>query len=220
MRCRAGNEGRVIAFEPHPELFSELRYNVAVLPAADSVAPADLHNLALSDVAGEAQLDVGPAWSVNRGTPKLISATGADSGQIVSVKTAVLDQILDERTSIGVCKMDVEGHELRVLKGARRLLEAKRARDIIFEDFGTYPSPVHQFLLERGFSVFSLHTRLWKPRLAPADQRVCFQPIVDGENYLATLDPERAAKRFAAPGWQALRRARNDRHPAVPGERS
>jgi FkbM family methyltransferase len=206
MRTRAGKDGRVIAFEPHPELFSELRHNVEVLQTADAAAPADLHNLALSDVAGEALLDVGPSWSINRGTPKLTQATGDGSGRIVSVKTGVLDEIFDDRTAIGVCKMDVEGHELRVLKGARRLLEARRVRDLIFEDFGGYPSPVHQFLLDRGFTIFSLHTRLWRPRLAPASQRVRFQPIVDGENYLATLDPARAAQRFAMPGWRALAR--------------
>ncbi len=204
MRCRAGKDGRVIAFEPHPELFSELRHNISLLQPADSVAPADLHNLALSDVAGEALLEVGPAWSSNRGTPKLVAATGNGSGGTVSVKTGVLDQILDGRTAIGVCKMDVEGHELRALQGANRLLAARRVRDLIFEDFGTYPSPVHQFLLDRGFRIFSLHTRLWKPQLAPALQRVRFRPVVDGQNYLATLDPARAARRFATPGWRAL----------------
>ena len=206
MRCRAGKDGRVIAFEPHPELFSELQHNMNVLQAADSAAPADLHNLALSDVGGEALLDVGPAWSINRGTPKLISATGDGSGGIVPVKTGVLDQIFSDPTAIGVCKMDVEGHELRVLQGASRLLAARRLRDLIFEDFGTYPSPVHQFLLDRGFSIFSLHTRLWKPHLAPALQRVPFRPVVDGQNYLATLDPARATRRFAMPGWRALGR--------------
>jgi FkbM family methyltransferase len=211
MRYRAGKAGRVIAFEPHPELFSELRHNIEVLQAADAAAPATLHNLALSDVAGEALLDVGPSWSANQGGSKLISAAAGGSDRVVRVKTAVLDQMFDDRTTIGVCKMDVEGHELRVLKGAAWLLEARRVRDIIFEDFGTYPSPVHQLLLDRGFTVFSLHTRLWKPRLAPAGQRVPFQPLVDGENYLATLDPARAAQRFAAPGWRTLGKAKGSR---------
>jgi FkbM family methyltransferase len=209
MRYQAGKDGRVIAFEPHPELFSELRHNIEVLQASDTAAPADLHNLALSDAAGEAFLDVGPAWYMNRGTPKLISTTGDGSGGLVSVKTGMLDKVLKDGTAIGVCKMDVEGHELRVLKGASRLLEEGRVRDIILEDFGTYPSPVHQLLLDRGFTIFSLHTQLWKPRLAPALQRVRFTPVVDGQNYLATRDPARAARRFATLGWRALARIKS-----------
>ena len=209
MRYQAGKGGRVIAFEPHPELFSELRHNIEVLQSADSAAPVDLHNFALSDAAGVSFLEVGPAWSFNRGTPKLVATDGDGSGRTVSVKTAMLDQVMDDQTAIGVCKMDVEGHELRVLKGAHRLLENRRVRDIILEDFGTYPSPVHQFLLDRGFTIFSLHTQLWKPRLAPALQRVRFTPVVDGQNYLATLDPARAARRFANPGWRALARIKS-----------
>lgn len=205
MRCRAGKTGRVVAFEPHPELFSELRRNIEVLQATHAAAPANLNNLALSDVAGEALLDVGSDWSINQGVSKLISVGASASNRVVRVKTVVLDQMFDDRTAIGVCKMDVEGHELSVLKGATRLLEARRVRDLIFEDFGAYPSPVHQLLLDSGFTIFSLHTRLWKPRLAPALQRVSFQPLVDGDNYLATLDPVRAARRFEAPGWRALR---------------
>jgi FkbM family methyltransferase len=216
MRYQAGKDGRVFAFEPHPDLFSELQHNIEIPQAAKLVAPADLRNLALSDVAGEASLDVGPCWSVNRGTPRLISATGNGSGRIVSVKTGVLDQIFDDRTTIGVCKIDIEGHELQALRGANRLLQDRRVRDIIFEDFGAYPSPVHQLLLDRGFTIFSLHTRLWRPRLAPASQRLRFRSIVDGENYVATLDPARAATRFAMPGWRALRKIKCD--PKLPGK--
>ena len=205
MRYRAGKGGRVLAFEPHPELFSELRHNVEVIQATGAVAPAELHNLALSDVAGEALLAEGPAWSENRGVSRLIAERNG-SDRVVGVKTVMLDQIVDDRTTIGVCKMDVEGHELQVLKGAVRLLKARRVRDLIFEDLGVYPGPVHQLLLDSGFTVFSLHTRWWRPRLAPALERVPFRPGVDGQNYLATLDPARAVRRFARPGWKALGR--------------
>lgn len=206
MRYRAGKQGKVIAFEPHPELFSELRHNIEFLQATDAAAPVDLRNLALSNVAGEALLDVGPSWSINRGMSKLISSVENTSNHLVGVKTVALDAVFDDRTAIGVCKMDVEGHELRVLGGTTRLLDARRIRDLVFEDLDSYPSPVHELLLNCGFTIFSLHTRLWKPLLAPAQHRVSFEPLVDGQNFLATLDPARAVRRFAMPGWQSLRR--------------
>jgi FkbM family methyltransferase len=214
MCCRAGKGGRVIAFEPHPELFSELRHNVTVLQSNDTAAPAELHNAALSDVAGEALLDVGPAWTFNRGVSKLTSAHSNSANPKVEVTTKVLDQVLGDVPGVAVCKIDVEGHEMSVLKGATRLLRSRRVRDIIFEDLGAYPSQVHQLLVDYGFTVFSLHTRLLKPRLAPAQQRVPFQPEIDGPNYLATLDPDRAISRFAAPGWRALRRIKSYRESA------
>src|SRR5207302_1589966 len=129
MRHRVGSKGRVIAFEPHPDLFSELQYNVEVLETTGVAAPVDLHNLAVSDRAGEALLDAGLSWSVNRGMSKLVAAAANDSHRMLAVRTATLDQMLDGCGTIGVCKIDVEGHELNVLKGATRLLEGRRLRD-------------------------------------------------------------------------------------------
>ena len=206
MRHRAGKAGRVIAFEPHPQLFAELQHNVTALQPTHGAAPAELHNFALSDVAGESLLDVGPAWAFNRGVSRLTSDHSSSPNPKVKVVTRMLDQVLQDTPAIGVCKMDVEGHELSVLKGASRLLQSRRVRDIIFEDLEAYPSPVQQLLQDAGFTLFSLHTRLLKPRLAPADRRVPFRLDVDGPNYLATLDPERAVRRFSSFGWQALRK--------------
>lgn len=206
MRHRAGAAGRVIAFEPHPQLFAELQHNVTALQPSRGAAPVDLHNFALSDVAGESLLDVGPAWAFNRGVSRLTSDPASSSNPKVKVVTKVLDRMLEGTPAVGVCKMDVEGHELSVLKGASRLLQSRRVRDIIFEDLDAYPSKVHRLLQEAGFTLFSLHTALLKPRLAPAEQRLPFRLDLDGPNYLATLDPERAARRFSSFGWQALRK--------------
>ena len=49
MRHKSGVRGNVIAFEPHPEIFSELRHNVQTLGSPHGLAPVTLHNLALSD---------------------------------------------------------------------------------------------------------------------------------------------------------------------------
>ena len=204
MRCRSGRNGRVIAFEPHPELFAALRHNTELLQPGCAMAPTEIHNLAASDVSGEARLDTGPNWSLNQGVPRLVSSEQSASGPIVRVKATRLDDVLSNGIEIGVCKMDVDGHELSVLKGATQILKARHIRDLIFEDFGTYPSPVHQFLIDHGFTLFSLHTRLWKPLLVPASSRAAFRPNVDGENYLATLNPERANARFKKVGWFAL----------------
>ena len=125
---------------------------------------------------------------------------------MLEVATARLDDVVQATNPIGVCKIDVEGHELNVLKGAARLLSERRMRDIIFEDFGQYPSAVHQLLLDSGFSIFSIHSGLLGLRLVPGVQRAAFKKVRDGQNFLATLEPKRALQRFEAIGWKSLRR--------------
>jgi FkbM family methyltransferase len=205
MRLKAGRGGRVVSFEPHPELFAELKYNIETLPAPADSALVELHNLALSDAAGEASLDVGTAWSSNRGTGKVASAGAKGAAGLIAIQLAVLDQILDRETRVGVCKIDVEGHELQVLKGAAGLLAKRRFRDIIFEDYAAYPSPVHELLLDQGFTLFSLHRKLWRPRLTPASPQTTFNERKEGRDYLATLNPARATQRFKSAGWRSLR---------------
>lgn len=227
MRRCAGPRGKVIAIEPHPELFAELQQTVREPQHPASLAPVELHQVALSDREGEAVLDVGPSWHENRGLSKIVSdstsfataAVQASPGRALRVRTTTLDLLLDaarEASStgaqsssaarVGVCKIDVEGHELQVFRGAARLLDQQRMRDVIFEDFGEFPSPVHRMFLERGFTLFSLHSSLLRPILSPVLQERPRFSQNDGENYLATLDPQRAIERFAPGGWRVLRK--------------
>lgn len=202
MQHRAGSHGKVIAFEPHPELFAELTHNLRVLPAASRLAPTELHNLALSDAEGEVALDVGTAWASNRGMCRIDPE--AHGPGILRVKRTTLDSMVPSEAQIQVCKIDVEGHELNVLKGASRLLQQRQIRDLVFEDLQSYPSPVHKLLLDFGFTLFALHTRLLKPFLErPEKSRRPFLAR-DGANYLATLEPQRTLERFQGFGWQTL----------------
>jgi hypothetical protein len=118
-----------------------------------------------------------------------------------------LDSVVKAGTQVHFCKLDVEGFELNVLKGASGLLERKAIRDLVFEDFEEYPTPVHRALQEHGFTIFSLHSNLFGPRLVPAERRESFALTKDGQNYLATLDPQRALTRLKRRGWATLRGA-------------
>ena len=202
MRFRAGSGGKVISFEPHPVLFAELAVIAQETLAGARLAPAEIHQAALSDHEGEAFLDLGNQWEGNRGLAKVVPEARGSSR--LKVQLATLDQVISTGTKVGVCKIDVEGHELAVFRGASRILNQRLIRDMIFEDFQPYPSPVHQLLLENGFTLFSLHSRLWRPILLPAGQTTEFS-VRDGVNYLGTLEPERAIQRFKRSGWRVLR---------------
>ncbi len=198
MRHRAGATGRVISFEPNPEIFSELNSNLR--DPNPTLAPVRLLQMALSAAPGEAILDPGPAWKSNRGMSRLV-AEADPSRQSWHVKLTTLDSIFPAPEPIHLMKMDVEGHEASVLAGATSLLAEKRIRDIIFEDFAAYPSPVASTLLAAGYTILRLHaawdrTQLLPPATPPSDS---------ASDFLATLDPARATTRFASRGWHALR---------------
>jgi len=204
MRRRTGPQGAVISFEPHPELFSELKENVKISNGDARYSQVMLHQLALSDHDGEALLDVGAQWLTNRGMSKIAAEKSASSSRKLKVEVKMLDQLIENKIQIGLCKIDVEGHELPVFKGGESLLRNRRIRDIVFEDFGIYPTDLQNFLLGHGYSLFSLHSTLFRPRLKGA----AFNSPRDGSNYLATLDPKRALKRFEGFGWQVLQTPR------------
>jgi FkbM family methyltransferase len=205
LSLKLGPSGQVLAFEPHPALFAQLSDNVALTRAIAHSAPVTLHQTALSDFEGTAQLQVGQAWNGNQGLAQLFDQSNDAALGRIDVRVTTLDRVIDSQTHIGVCKLDVEGHELRVLRGATTLLRERRIRDVVFEDLDPSPTPVQSYLLEHGFTLFSLHSRLFRPVLSPLRGQPHFNADLDGANFLATLDPERAQARFRSAGWAALR---------------
>jgi FkbM family methyltransferase len=196
---RAGRGGTVIAFEPHPVVFELLSGNVARWSGRD-IAPVAIHQLALSDHSGTAQLNAGAAFDANMGLSTLDTSAASAEDVLVPVEVKRLDDVSDEQ-SIGMLKIDVEGHETAVLRGGLELLESGRIRDVIFEDHDPYPTESTELVEGAGYRLFSLSNDLFGVNLgAPADRgEVSEWP---GPSYLATRDPARATQRLKPRGWQ------------------
>jgi hypothetical protein len=160
-----------------------------------------LENVGLGEQAGEARLKNGDDFQSNRGSAAIdFSETGQGGFKI---QVCRLDDFIEEGKAVGVCKIDVEGHELSVLKGARRLLRQKAIRDIIFEDFNPQPSAVTRLLADHDYEIFHLESHLFKPKLMPLEAS-SQRGREFSYNFLATLNPERARKRFRPAGWRCL----------------
>jgi FkbM family methyltransferase len=202
MAMRAGPRGEVIAFEPHPVLFRELQFNVAEWRRDPLAAPITELNLALSDHTGFAKLTAPSGFNHNNGTSFLVSdAEAAQQTECYEVPLKTLDSIVNEGQTIGFLKIDVEGHELHVLKGARGLLSSGRIRDILFEDHGTPPTPVTQLLKDNGYTLYRVDGALMGP-VAISPIETPYTPIAnDAPNYLATRNPARLSERIAKRGW-------------------
>ncbi len=138
---RVGPRGEVIAVEAHPTIYGYLRGNVEL----NRCTNVTTIQRALGDRPGEVALTSRRSDDQNY---------IADVGD-VRVSMRPLDDLVDlEPTRL--LKLDVEGYELPVLRGASRVLEQT---DVVYcelvpsncERFGYEPLQVEQHLLERGF---------------------------------------------------------------------
>ena len=207
MAKRVGERGKVYSYEPHPEIYKELCENKSLWQETYGWHQIEIQNLALSTTSGVGTLNIPSHFRQNRGVASLLDVVSGQSDSSdcqCPVALARLDDLMNDDCSIAVIKIDVEGHELKVLQGGANVI-AHHARDIIFEEHGGYPSKVTCYLEDHGFTVFRLYKELWGPHLEHAEGKStgCLLPW-EPPSYLATKEPLRAIKRMKKRGWQAL----------------
>jgi FkbM family methyltransferase len=146
MRREVGPGGRVYAFEPQPGL---ARYLESVRQGMDW-ENVSVREVALSDSAGRKALHV-PGWENSPGA----SLEEAVGGTAREVDVDTLDRQLEQAGRIALVKVDVEGHELAVFRGAARTLAAFRPA-LLFESemrhlSGRSPHEVFSYLRGLGY---------------------------------------------------------------------
>lgn len=126
MARRVGSKGRVIGVEPNPSTFSRLQQNVET-NGLNSVC--ELHQLALGDSSGRTTLSVPRR---NAGAASLGADRGADV-DAVDVQVLPFSEWWNDigRPRVRLVKIDVEGHELSVLKGMTRYLAEDRPTIVV-----------------------------------------------------------------------------------------
>ena len=120
--ARLSPQGRVVAFEPLPENSQRIRHNIALNNLQNIIVRSE----ALSDTDGQTQFQVSsePTWG------KLVSVSKDTGGQVgtINVKVSRLDSLVEagEIPIPQLIKMDVEGAETGVLRGAESTLRKAR----------------------------------------------------------------------------------------------
>jgi FkbM family methyltransferase len=198
----AARAGEVWAFEPHPAVFSRLAANVARFAGLRGFAPCRPFQVALSDADGEVRLETPEEFAGNQGTARVTAGVGT------AVRAARLDTLLAGR-EVGVMKVDVEGHELSVFRGAAESLAAGRVRHVVFEDHAGPDSPVCRLLTGHGYTVFEVGWRLGGPVLAPPGSGT--HRRYEAPSYLATRNPDGVLARCRRGGWECFRGTPGDR---------
>ena len=141
------DQGRVLAFEPAPDNCRWVRASIEL----NGYRSISLFELALSDAEGRVPLYLGE-WSgwhslVRRERPQ----------RSIEVEARTLDAVLAETDDPGVdvIKIDVEGAELAVLRGAERTLRDERLFAVLLElhpGHGVDAVDVVELLAAQGFS--------------------------------------------------------------------
>ncbi|MBD2699761.1 FkbM family methyltransferase [Spirosoma sp. BT702] len=128
-----GNRAMIHCFEPSQATYQTLKTNV---PEPN----VKKHNLGLSDQAGELALYTDAAQSgmtsVYQRDLQHINVSFAQN-EVAVFSTVDEFSAAQNIRQIDLLKIDVEGHELAVLKGARQMIDEQRIRFIQFEFGGT-----------------------------------------------------------------------------------
>lgn len=157
--------GRVFAFEPSPYAFRLLFDTLA----ENSITQVLAVHSALGDRSGEMQLFM-PKKPGNH-TPSMIPNNG---GTPITVPVLKLDDYLREREieCVDLLKIDVEGLEPNVIKGAQQYLKSRRIRAILCEfnepwlnANGSSSSDLYELLSSFGFK------SVWSWPRVPAEVR-------------------------------------------------
>jgi len=154
----AGPRGRVVAYEPHPRIHRYLVSNIQL----NGVTNVDARQVAIGSEAGAIRFTDGQADDMN---------AVSNSGGLL-VPAATLDQDLaDVEGPIGFLKVDVEGYELPVLRGASgtiarsRCLYVEVAEDH-FRRFGYHVEDVLELMSDAGLELYRRSGQAWI-RIAP-----------------------------------------------------
>ena len=139
-RCR-----QVFAFDPAPPLYQQLRSNVALNPDLNIGA----FDLAVSDQCGSVEFYV----TAGAGNSGLSSLHPRDNSVRISAQATTLDAFMaaHQIPQVQVMKVDVEGAEDAVFRGAAALL-ASGAPDVVFESLPG--SCAGEILLGFGYRIY------------------------------------------------------------------
>lgn len=138
--------GTHLGFEPIPDLYRNLKEKYAVY------ADVSIYNYALSDSSGEASFQHVVTNKGYSGLKKRTYSGLNDTIEEIRVTTQRLDDIVPKDLPINFIKIDVEGAELQVLRGAVQTIR-KYKPVIVFEHglgaadhYGTKPEDVYELL--------------------------------------------------------------------------
>ncbi len=163
---RVGPTGRVLAFEPVDDIADRLDRNVAM----NDLYQVTVHRQGLSDHDGAAELYTSPRPFHDRTHHEGLSSLYADAERdspVQSIQLTTLDAVCAEQhvDRVDLLKIDVEGAELAVLRGATHTIETQRPWIVVEVNRGTSrsaavrPEDILDLLAGQGYRFFRIDRR-------------------------------------------------------------
>lgn len=135
---------KVYSFEANPDIFFYLLKNLT-LNHIGNIVP---HGIALSDSKSEVNF-----YKRDDGTSRI--SNRHQRGQLVKLQTDLLSSFIDTNEKIKLIKIDVEGHEFNVLKGAKDLIDKSKPY-IIIEVFQNKLNELTEWAKDNQYEITSL----------------------------------------------------------------
>jgi FkbM family methyltransferase len=146
----AGLNGRVYAFEPDAVMARLLRLSARLNPQA---APVEVVPCAVAEDLGLAHFEIAQRSRASNALEGFQLSQGGGVREVETVVTLSLDWLADRLPAPDVLKIDVEGAELAVFRGARQLLKTKRPV-VLFELTRPNWPEESRLLADLGYTLF------------------------------------------------------------------
>lgn len=147
--AKAVPSGRIYAFEPTDYAFNRLLRNLSVNPdLSERITPVQSFVSDRSEAAHRIQAYA--SWKVDGTSPEAHPLHGGLISTSASISTVSIDDFCEKNDikDVDLIKIDTDGHELKILRGARKTLE-KFLPHIIFE--------IGFYLMEENSNTFELY---------------------------------------------------------------
>ena len=138
--ARLASNGRVIAFEPSPTTADHLQRNLG----RNNAANVEVRRVALGSKTGELTFfhntDFAAGSAVVDGSADLMR-DNLGLGDVFTVPVTTLDEAAADLPALDLVKIDAEGQDLEVLRGAANTIS--RLRPVVILEFASYALTMH-----------------------------------------------------------------------------
>ena len=135
------SSGRVFSFEADPDTFELLRKNLSL----NAIKNVKLYNQCVADKDGTVTFNI----SANSARSSMVRKGASQK----TLPANTLDNLLRIRTPVDFLKIDVEGAEYLVLRGARQLFETGPPGVVVIE-MSSCQEEIKEFLLAHGYKLY------------------------------------------------------------------